>query len=362
MKSEEFEMYQEQEKVQDCNPKIAVVIPVFNVGSYLAECLDSFLAQTYKNFNLYVVNDGSTDLSGEVLNRYKEIDLRIQVIHKKNEGVSSARNVGLKAAIHDKSVEYICFVDGDDKVTETFLQDMLEAMTSADVQYGFCLYQEFGKNGLKEFSVGSVKAFPQTNILTSSDEVAASYFLLGRWKDCCGLNKFLNNKMFHKDLLNECYFKTDLPVAQDMEFFLQVLPKIKKAVFVEKFLFLYRRRKSSSSLREKLLKECRYRIFTEMMTELNKFPSVARVSIQNDYVNSVYELFRFALAYEDTYWIERLKPVIRGLLLKNWLCSLSIKVRKRLILLTLPLFIQKKLAKKSAFKKVSKSERRDYFD
>lgn len=88
------------------NPKISVIVPVYNAEKYLHRCIDSILAQTFADFELLLIDDGSTDKSGEICDEYADKDARIRVFHKANGGVSSARNVGLDNALG----EYICFV------------------------------------------------------------------------------------------------------------------------------------------------------------------------------------------------------------------------------------------------------------
>ena len=104
------------------NPVISVIVPVYNVEKYLNQCVNSILAQTYKDFELILVDDGSKDKSGEICDEYVKKDSRIRVFHKKNGGVSSARNYGIDNA----QGTYICFVDSDDWVDETYLEDMLK--------------------------------------------------------------------------------------------------------------------------------------------------------------------------------------------------------------------------------------------
>lgn len=104
------------------NQLISVIVPVYNVEKYLRQCIDSILSQTYTNFELILVDDGSKDQSGEICNEYAEKDSRIRLFHKENGGVSSARNLGLDNA-HG---EYICFVDSDDWVDNTYIEDMLK--------------------------------------------------------------------------------------------------------------------------------------------------------------------------------------------------------------------------------------------
>lgn len=102
------------------NPTISIIVPVYNVGYYLRNCLESILAQTFTDFEVIVVNDGSTDSSGVICDEFADQDNRIKVIHKDYGGVSSARNAGLNKANGD----FIGFVDGDDKI-ETEMYEKL---------------------------------------------------------------------------------------------------------------------------------------------------------------------------------------------------------------------------------------------
>ncbi len=109
----------------------SVIIPVYNVERYLRECIDSVLAQTYKDFEIILVDDGSQDQSGSVCDEYSLRDSKVRVIHKKNEGLISARRAGLKASRGD----YICFVDSDDTIHSCLLMDIAHVVerTNADV-------------------------------------------------------------------------------------------------------------------------------------------------------------------------------------------------------------------------------------
>lgn len=91
---------------------LSIIVPVYNIESYLRLCLNSILKQSYKDFEVILINDGSTDLSGEICNEFERIDYRVKVIHKNNSGVSAARNLGIKEA----SGKWITFVDGDDEL------------------------------------------------------------------------------------------------------------------------------------------------------------------------------------------------------------------------------------------------------
>lgn len=107
---------------------ISVIVPVYNVEKYLERCLDSIREQSYTKLQMILIDDGSSDLSGSICDNYKERDTRIEVIHKTNGGLSSARNAGLDVAIGD----YIAFVDSDDWIEPEMLETMLEDMAQFD--------------------------------------------------------------------------------------------------------------------------------------------------------------------------------------------------------------------------------------
>jgi glycosyltransferase involved in cell wall biosynthesis len=109
------------------NPKISIIVPIYNVEKYLNKCIDSILAQTFIDFELILVNDGSPDNCGEICNEYAKKDSRIKVIHKENGGVSSARNTGIEIA----KGQYFGFIDSDDTIHEK----MYEILYQNAVQY-----------------------------------------------------------------------------------------------------------------------------------------------------------------------------------------------------------------------------------
>lgn len=107
--------------MKEKSPKISVIVPVYNAERYLHSCIESIIAQTFSDFELLLINDGSKDNSGDICNKYVEKDSRIRVFHKENGGVSSARNVGLDNA----RGEWVAFVDSDDTLDINFIQKSL---------------------------------------------------------------------------------------------------------------------------------------------------------------------------------------------------------------------------------------------
>lgn len=124
-----FENKANQESQQKNGNVISVIVPVYNVQKYLSRCIDSILNQTYKNLQIILVDDGSTDLSGKMCDEIAEKDARVTVIHKANGGLSSARNAGLEVV----SGAYVAFVDSDDWIESDTFEYMLNLIKGYDV-------------------------------------------------------------------------------------------------------------------------------------------------------------------------------------------------------------------------------------
>ena len=105
------------EKLKKTTPLISIIVPVYNGEQYLNECVDSILQQDYKNIELILINDGSSDKSKEIINNYANIDKRVIAIHQKNSGVCASRNNGLDH-VHG---EYICLIDQDDYISKNYI-------------------------------------------------------------------------------------------------------------------------------------------------------------------------------------------------------------------------------------------------
>ena len=119
-------------------PKASIIIPIYNVHSYVNKTVESALNQSEPDIEVILVDDGSTDGSGEICNAYAEMDIRVVVIHKKNGGLSSARNAGTEVA----STEYVMYLDGDDYLRQDAVERCLETMKEYPSDFIQFLYQE----------------------------------------------------------------------------------------------------------------------------------------------------------------------------------------------------------------------------
>ena len=125
---------------------ISVIVPIHNVEKYLYRCIDSILAQTFTDFELILVDDGSPDNCGEICDMYTELDSRIILIHQHNGGLSSARNVGLDLSFTNINSEWITFIDSDDWIHMEYLYTLLHGIQECGTMISTCSYKRVSEN------------------------------------------------------------------------------------------------------------------------------------------------------------------------------------------------------------------------
>lgn len=212
--------------------QISIVVPVYKAENVLKKCIDSILTQTYTDFELILVDDGSPDLSGKICDDYAVADKRVSVIHKKNGGVSSARNEGIKNA----KGEYICFVDSDDYIEPTYLEILIETKRLyKDIDNVWCCFQtvsDYNGNNRNEVRVNTDKEI----LLYSCSDIMT---LHSSWFDASPCNKLYNTDTI-KD--NNLLMDENLSLGEDLIFNLQYLDCTnKKIVIINKCLYNYLR-------------------------------------------------------------------------------------------------------------------------
>ena len=164
-------------------PLISIIVPVYNVKDYVEKCLDSICGQTYKNLEIVVVDDGSTDGSGEICDTYAQKDPRVKVIHRENRGVSAVRNEGLDIALG----EYIGFVDGDDWIDSDMYEFLYELLIVNEADISVCSHyiEKPGKRKIKYASDKVLNLIPRDAIrLLVKDDIVRNYLVLRIWLLC----------------------------------------------------------------------------------------------------------------------------------------------------------------------------------
>lgn len=209
---------------------ISVIIPVYNVDKYLSECLDSVINQSYKDLQIIVVDDGSTDSCGRICDEYALKDSRITVVHQDNQGAGAAKNTGLRLA----KGEYLAFVDSDDYLEPDAFEYMFKLLIQKNADIVQCSYRDLYVDN----SVDKIK-----NSSDIGGYTAEEYLTRYTTDWTCGL---LWDKLYRKNLFNGIYFEEG-HVIDDEFFTYQGVMNAKKIVIDSKIVYNYRKRKSSVS-------------------------------------------------------------------------------------------------------------------
>lgn len=267
-------------------PKVSIIVPVFGVQDYLHMCLDSILAQSLKDFELILINDGSPDHCGEICDAYAKIDNRIKVIHKKNEGVSIARNTG----IDESNGEYIMFADPDDYVESNWCEVLLKGLkknTQSLVVSGYNTHNQ---------RIGNYKK--------SKNGCGNEPYLKLKKKEFYTLyeNYLLNtlwNKIFISKIIKENHvrFNSDLSLGEDLLFNLDYLKYIEgDIILVNKYVYNYFLR-DRYSLDNKYYKNL-FEIYKLLYSEIEKCMVVFDtdiLKIRENFSNSYLEMLHRVL-------------------------------------------------------------------
>lgn len=202
------------------SPLVSVIVPLYNRKDFISRCVASVSNQTYANWELIIVDDGSTDEPGAVLDALQAADTRIRVIHQPNGGVSSARNTGMDAARGD----YVQFLDSDDELLPTALEYTVGQMLSAQADVvAFCFErQDSSRAGESESAEPSVMVHPLD-------------FFHALMQD--GLLCGPVNKLWKRSLIGESRFSHDVSCGEDFIFNLTVLRNLQKGVYVSRRLY-----------------------------------------------------------------------------------------------------------------------------
>lgn len=247
--------------------KVALIVPVYNVEKYIPDCMDSILAQTYQNFVVIAVDDGSPDNSLAVLQKYHQLDPRITVISKQNGGVSSARNTALNALQPD--IKYVSFIDPDDKISERYLESFVLSMEKENADYGICSFAPFDKRGIIEQNL----EVPPFAIL-SQDEIAAQYWSLHK---TAATGAFLQTKMFKVEAIQNLRFDENIKESEDHEFMTRAILRLNKGVVIPEVNFFYRKRLASLSSQKSSHDWVIYQIYSAL--DVEKYTPSARKNI-----------------------------------------------------------------------------------
>ena len=261
--------------------KISVIIPVYNVENYLKQCLESVINQTYKNLEIILIDDGSTDKSGNICEEYKQKDERIKLIHKTNGGLSDARNVGLLNA----TGEYISFVDSDDFIDLDMYKILYDNIIKFKSDIVWCDYNIYLKGNIQKH-----KLFSEQKNYIINDVFIKDLF------NKYHLEAFVWNRLYRKDIFKDIRFPYKRR-CEDGYLVIAILSNAKKITVIPDALYFYRQR--GDSLSSKKHKNIQFKIdFTESrIIRAIQYEYLLPKSVEANIL--LYRAYKSALRYLD---------------------------------------------------------------
>ena len=301
------------------NPKISVIVPVYNVEKYLCSCIDSILAQTFTDFELLLIDDGSRDKSGEICDEYANKDCRVKVFHKENGGVSSARNLG----IDESKGAYLFFVDSDDIISSFYIEMFVNYIKKNDSVCVVCKYTN--RLSLLKNQIDSIK----------TKEMTSSEFLDEIWISEGKLDGYLWNKMFKRKILIDLNIRFDEKVSiwEDMLFVVEYFVNISTVVFVDAVLYYYRDTMNSAVKQHGTSKKIEKIFVCLKMLRLDNDSILYRQRLNGILSDCLFSLFKDILLRKKQSFVST-RNIFSGQYLNNGIAYLTYKNRLLIYLLT----------------------------
>lgn len=265
-------------------PKISVIIPVYNVEKYLRECLDSVVNQTLKDIEIICVNDGSTDNSLEILKEYEKQDSRIKVLnHKKNKGLGGARNTGLNSAVG----EYIVFIDSDDFVTNNMVEKLLTNLVNNEADMSFCDMWLYESNEQVFYN----KPFQIYNLSEYN-----LYFPQERIEPFTNIWPSAWNKIYKKAIIDKFHLRyLENIFYEDHLFYYNYLLHCKRVSYLSEALYFYRHTRQDS-----IMQNVSSRIF-EIFIILEYLEKLLKKILKKDDFRRIFIKIKSRLLWERTF-------------------------------------------------------------
>lgn len=281
------------------NPIISIIVPVYNVEKYVGDCIESILNQTFSDFELILVDDGSKDNSGIICDTYIKIDRRIRVIHQKNKGLSCARNKGISEA----KGQYICFVDSDDCISAVFCERMYKMLEETNADFCACQYHKFQDDEFFDDLIEGNKS----SIFMSNCEYLDKQLLLG-FSACA--------KLYRKEIFDKHRF-CEGKIHEDIIWSAELAKDLKAGVcYTEGKLYYYRQNDNGimASSRKKCSPDRVYAGGCLVNVAKEKFPDLLEKTFRYgimfpwSYVDGIYVHRTFS---ENRVFLKSLQKVLR---------------------------------------------------
>ncbi|MCI8994265.1 MAG: glycosyltransferase [Lachnospiraceae bacterium] len=278
--------------------KISVIVPIYNVEGYLNKCIESIINQSYKDLEIILVDDGSTDNSSAICDRYAEVDMRIINIHKSNSGVVSARKTGGQIA----SGEYIVSVDGDDWIDEDYIENFVEFIEreKREVIWSISYYKQRGC--YSELCLANVKG----DILSKGVQRELLNLVCGEYGFQNDIEYSICNKCIKRDLYNLVQGKVDdsLTRGEDLYFSIALLTNTDSIFFCRNDGYHYVQRETSNTNNKTAYTNEKFLILQEKLKEFSSALKEKKKSLNHiidGYLLSTYMLYFFGTVQDREY-------------------------------------------------------------
>ena len=278
--------------------KLSIIIPCYNSEKYLARCLQSIIKQTYRNIEIIVVNDGSSDGSENVIKEFMNIDDRIKYIYKENSGVSDARNEGLKIA----TGELVTFVDSDDEILENMYETLINVMVSNAADIVHCSYTRLDKNGTKH--VGNTQEMHEHNHVEGMTHLLQGDLFTA--SPC--------NKIYKREIVESLRFDKRFKINEDVLFNYYAFKNAKKSIYIDSCFYIYHVEETSAcknTAKMKNAEDC-YLVSQIMQEESigQAYEELASIRFLNNKLN-LYRVYENYAEKKDRKRIKELKQSIK---------------------------------------------------
>lgn len=294
---------------------ISVIVPVYNVEKYLQNCLDKIINQTYKNLEIIVLDDGSTDKSSEICDYYEKKDSRIKVIHKKNEGLGITRNRGISNA----NGKYVCFIDSDDFMDTNMIEKLYLALKHNKADTSYCGYFEYYSN------IKYIEHILDVHRDSYEGQEIIDCFLLrmigneATEKKDFKFSMSVWHALYSLDIIKEyniCFPSERKYISEDIIFDIDYLSKSRKVCFVKDALYYYRCN-NFNSLTQKIAEN----EFEKIKILINKIEQeIANKTNKANYIE-----------YTDRMFLARIRTYLKKINLGNYSLKNKYLITKRVL-------------------------------
>ena len=306
--------------------RMAIVVPVFNVDKYLKHCLEAFVNQTCTEFDVFAIDDGSTDNSSNILEGYAKKVKWLKVIHKENAGVSSARNFALTLIENCHMYTHVAFIDADDWVSHNYVE-RVNSLINDSIDCFICGSVKFDRRGIKQSKLSNV-----TPRMVRGVKFFDFYWEGDLNKKSLSATYYLGNKVFNLKKIKGIRFDERIRCGEDQDWMFKCFRVVKSALVSEEVLHYYRLRASSAShtcwsknIAENLDMYMRYYCESRSVTELITDGFV------RSFINMWWENVQYVYQSEfDVERAKRLREIIELVYLNGDYRLLHLKMKKRI--------------------------------